>query len=399
MSRTRRRRADPDPTRQPAPSPDETRRRRGYLDWMRGLGVVVMIEAHVIDSWTRLPDRLTPPFQWAIIVGGFGAPLFLFLAGISVALSAGSKLRRSGDVRSAAAAVMRRGLWIFLLAFVFRVQAWILGLGAPSGLLKVDILNIMGPGIMAAAALWGAFRSPRGRAIGFAAAALAFALAAPFLWAAPWLDAWPEPLVSYLRPTQGRSNFSLFPWVGFVFAGGLVGVLIDETRTAGAEAAINVRLLVWGAAVSAAALLAARLPGAYAGSDFWGASPAFFLLRAGVITLVIGLAYVWDRRPRLGQSRGPGLTSDAAPHGWSPMLLLGRNSLFIYWIHVELVYGLISIPIHRRLSLPAAWAAFGAFAIFMVACAALRDRVAARRRSRRSTAVPALSRLRSHRRV
>ena len=33
------------------------RRRRGYLDWMRGLAVLVMIEAHVLDSWTRLDAR------------------------------------------------------------------------------------------------------------------------------------------------------------------------------------------------------------------------------------------------------------------------------------------------------------------------------------------------------
>ena len=29
--------------------------RRGYLDWIRGIAVLIMIEAHVIDSWTRLP--------------------------------------------------------------------------------------------------------------------------------------------------------------------------------------------------------------------------------------------------------------------------------------------------------------------------------------------------------
>ena len=90
-----------------------------------------------------------------MILGGFGAPLFLFLAGVSVALSASSKLRRFGDAPTASRAVARRGLEIFLLAFVFRVQAWVLGWGSPATLLKVDILNIMGPSIMAAAALWG----------------------------------------------------------------------------------------------------------------------------------------------------------------------------------------------------------------------------------------------------
>src|SRR5687768_2908365 len=92
------------------------RPRRGYLDWLRGLAVLVMIEAHLIDSWTGLPDRESRHFVWAIILGGFGAPLFLFLAGLSVALSAGSKFRRTEDVKAASSAVVRRGLEIFGLA-------------------------------------------------------------------------------------------------------------------------------------------------------------------------------------------------------------------------------------------------------------------------------------------
>ena len=138
-------------------------RRRGYLDWVRGLAVLIMIQAHVLDSWTRLDARGAWQFRWAIIVAGFGAPMFLFLAGTSAALSAGSKERRTGDRRAAARAVMKRGVWIFFLAFVFRVQALILGLGQLRTLLKVDILNIMGPSIVGAGALWGALRSTRAR--------------------------------------------------------------------------------------------------------------------------------------------------------------------------------------------------------------------------------------------
>ena len=101
--------------------------RRGYLDWLRGVAVLIMIEAHLFDSWTGEPDRQTPPFALAMIVGGLGAPLFLFLAGVSVPLSGAAKLRRTGDVREAAAGIVRRGLQIFGLAFLFRIQAWILG--------------------------------------------------------------------------------------------------------------------------------------------------------------------------------------------------------------------------------------------------------------------------------
>ena len=110
-----------------------------------------MIEAHLLDSWTRFPDRQTGQFAYAMVLGGFGAPLFLFLAGVAVPLSAGSKARRTGDIDGASRAVVRRGLEVFGLAFLFRIQAWVLGWSSPRSLLKVDILNIMGPSIMAAA--------------------------------------------------------------------------------------------------------------------------------------------------------------------------------------------------------------------------------------------------------
>ncbi len=361
----------------------DARRRRGYLDWMRGLAVLVMIEAHVVDSWTRPEARRSWQFMWSIIVGGFGAPLFLFLAGASVALSAGSKWRRSGQAGDASRAVMRRGAWIFFLAFVFRVQAWILGLAAPWTLMKVDILNIMGPAIVAAAALWGVLATPRARVAGMAAATLTTAALAPIVWHLPALEAWPEAFAGYLRPSAGLSNFSFFPWAGFVFAGGAVGVLIDEARTPADETRLNLRLLIGGAALAAGAWAASFLPTPYPHSSFWGASPAFFLLRCGVMMLATSIAYGWESSAH-GLRRALPAAPGAAAGRWSPMQLFGRHSLFIYWIHVEMVYGLISLRIHRGLSLPAVWVALGLFTLFMLGCAAAKEHVAARRKAGRT---------------
>ena len=51
---------------------------------------------------------------------------------------------------------MWRGLQIWGLALLFRVQAWLLSPGATVyGILKVDILNVMGPAISGAALVWG----------------------------------------------------------------------------------------------------------------------------------------------------------------------------------------------------------------------------------------------------
>ena len=154
--------------------------RRTYLDVLRGVAVLVMIEAHVIDAWTREADRHSRAFGKSLILGGFGAPLFLFLAGVAVAMSAGSKVSRGMDAHAAVRAVEKRGLQIFFLAFLFRLQSFVLSHGEAWTLLKVDILNIMGLSIMAAAALWGAVRTNRGRLVSFAVATAVFVwLAAP----------------------------------------------------------------------------------------------------------------------------------------------------------------------------------------------------------------------------
>lgn len=359
---------------QAAPSPSATAgqaaaARRGYLDWLRGLAVLIMIEAHLLDSWTRFDQRDSALFTVSMIVGGFGAPLFLFLAGLSVALSAASKLRRTGDARSASQAVMRRGLQIFGLAFLFRLQACILSWGSWRSLLKVDILNIMGPGIIAAGAIWGWFRSTRARCVAFASATLGMALLTPPVRATPILNGLPDPIEAYIRPRPGYTTFAFFPWVGFVFAGAVPGVLLADAVSRPAERAVIIRLTIGGVLLALAAFAASFLPSPFERSEFWTSSPSYFLLRTGILTAAIGAAYAWEHRPG-GDRR------------WSPLQQLGRTSLFIYWIHVEMIYGLAVRPLHKSMSLPAAWFAVFAFAAFMLVCSIAKERIASRLKAR-----------------
>ena len=92
------------------------------------------------------------------------------LAGVAVALSAGSKFRRTGD-RGGCSGRARRGLEIVALALVFHFQAWMLGWShAWRDLLRVDILNVMGPSIATAAMLWRVGHTVAQRAAIFAVA-------------------------------------------------------------------------------------------------------------------------------------------------------------------------------------------------------------------------------------
>src|SRR5256885_16321761 len=98
-----------------------------------------MVEAHLFDAWTSLADRSRPIYRYAMIVAGYAAPIFLFLAGLSLMLAIGARLSKGVSARETARAALRRGWQIFALAFVFRLQSWILSGGAPlRSLLKVD---------------------------------------------------------------------------------------------------------------------------------------------------------------------------------------------------------------------------------------------------------------------
>jgi hypothetical protein len=70
------------------------------------------------------------------------------------------------------------------------------------------------------------------------------------------------------------------------------------------------------------------------------------------------------------------------PERWSPLITFGRTSVFIYWIHVELVYGLVSRPLHHALSLTQAWIAYAVFSAAMLGCSVLKERIVARRAPR-----------------
>ncbi len=332
--------------------------RREYLDWLRGVAALIMIEAHTLDSWTRVEDRGHAAYKWAIVLGGFGAPVFLFLAGIALALAAGSRLRKGRTGTEAAALARRRGWQIFGLAVLFRFQAWIVSGGtAQNTLLKVDILNIMGVSMLAAAVLWGLGRDRWSRALLLGGAAVAGAMLTPIIRASPLLAALPDALEWYLRPNPGRTTFTLFPWGSFLLAGGAVGLWLDATRTSVEERRVIAWLALIGPAMALGGYAASFLPAMYRETNFWTSSPTFFFLRLGILISAIPIAYAWNRLFA----------------GRSPLRELGIASLFVYWIHVEMVYGVLSAPIHRRLPFPQAVAAFAVFSVFLFVLVKVKD--------------------------
>lgn len=353
--------------------------RLGYLDWLRGLTVLVMIEAHCFDAWTRPDEKARVAYGWLMVLGGMAAPAFLFMAGVAVALGAAAHIRRGRAPAEAARLVERRGWQLFLYAFVFRLQSFTLGgFSNAAGLLKVDILNVMGPAIAASACLWrlGGGRWRRALLLGCGAALVA--MATPAIREAAWLSAWPDPVEWYFRPDPGKGTFTLFPWAGFVLAGAVLGVALDGARE-WVPWRLQAAVAVSGAALALAAWWASWQPPLFPSARFWTTSPTFFALRVGLLVVMVAVAWLWSVRPW-------------ARPGVRPLEVLGVGSLFVYWVHVELVYGGATRPLRRYLTLEQAAVAWAAFTAAMYLLLLGWNRLApARARFRESVLNPLLS--------
>jgi uncharacterized membrane protein len=353
--------------------------RRAYIDWARGLAVLLMIEAHTTDAWTRAVDKNSVLYRDANILGGFAAPVFLWLAGLAVVLAATRTAERTGSRAQAVEAIVRRGLIIFILAFLFRIQAFIVSPGNHLvTIFRVDILNIMGPAIVVAGLAWSIASSAAARVAVLSAIAAAVSLLTPIVRASPLVDHLPVGFQWYMRPAGELTVFTLWPWAGFVFAGGAVGALLAPARDDRAERRVNAAIGVAGAALILLGFYTAARPAIYAASSFWTSSPTWFAIRVGILMLALSWLY------GLGQLVGPpdpagspqvnGLFRAVARSWQAPLERLGRHSLFIYWIHVELVYGYSSWLWRHRLPLWGTAIAYVLFCALLYRAIGWRDR-------------------------
>ncbi|MCU1299862.1 MAG: hypothetical protein JWQ87_146 [Candidatus Sulfotelmatobacter sp.] len=342
-----------------------------------------MFQTHCYDAWLGGTARDSKFFMWSQLGGTFPAPLFLFLAGISFAIVVDKLRQKNVPPGQIARTTIRRGAEIFALGLLFRLQEYAISLGwAPwSDLFRVDILNTIGVSMMLMGVVcWIVLsacnliqpRSPGRPRPGnssaetqsstslVAAAVLATAAISaltPLLWTTWRPRLLPWELESYIDGVHNLGHpqswiFPIFPWTAFAFAGLALGFLLLSAPAKKLGAYAFLWIAVSGSGfVLFSKFLDSRGLRIYPAYDYWHTSPSFFIIRVGMLLLLTTLAYGWCRW-------GPG------QWGFSPLIQLGKTSLLVYWVHIELVYGRFAILPHRSQTI--AGASEGLLAIFLL---------------------------------
>jgi uncharacterized membrane protein len=358
---------------------DVRQSRLAYIDWMRGFACLVMFQTHCYDAWLSEPARHTEFFWWSQLGGTLPAPLFLFLAGISFALITDKMRERGASAGVIARTTILRGAKILGFALLFRLQEWLLGgmKGPWTDLLRVDILNTIGVSMMLMGVVcWLAGISFRSNAKSgalriwniflAAAAGMTISLISPMIWTTwrprflPWfVESYVNGVHVFDKPQAWL--FPIFPWSALAFAGFVAGFILLGKWARMHVGETVAMLTVGGVALGAFAWWLDSLPTTlYANYDFWHTSPNFLVIRVGLVAVILGFAYGWCRW-------------GAGQKGFSPMIEMGKSSLLVYWVHVELVYGGLSIMKGHNYTI--GQATFGLAVIFvsMVLLATIRN--------------------------
>jgi uncharacterized membrane protein len=366
--------------------------RLAYIDWMRGLACLLMFQTHCYDSWLNAEARKSTFFMWSQLAGTLPAPLFLFLAGVSFVLVTDKLRQRSTPPNEIALTTLRRGAEILGLGFLFRVQEYALGFAwAPaSDLLRVDVLNVIGVSMMLMALVcWLVLRRASTGNVRWLlgtsaiAAALAITLLTPLIWTT-WRLRWlPWPLESYLNGVHNLGEpqawlFPIFPWTAIAFFGLAAGFVLLSDLGRRRPALVVAGMGIFGLVLVQTSRWIDSLPiNLYPVYDFWHTSPAFLLIRVGILLTILFAAYAWCRWGA-GQS------------GFSPLIQLGQTSLLVYWVHIEFVYGRLSILKKHGMNIPGASVGLLIIFLSMLLLSVFRTRFKERaRRIRASHAIAA----------
>ena len=322
------------PSAAPASARSSASGRLDAVDWLRGFAVLLMIQTHLYDAWVSDPvKRVSAAYGWTRFWGGVPARLFLLLVGVSIAIRFESQIAKKVDRGAMVRGVVKRGFEIFLLAYLFRLQEFTLsGFGGdPMNLFRIDILNCIGASMMAVAFIVAPIRGRPQIALALIAAAVVVGLG-PIIGPMHFPDFIPRPISSYFGGERPMAWFPLFPWAAWP----LVGVAIGH---------------IW---VRQARISKRR--------------EALVFILSGIVgmALIYGVNFVRRINPHIihypsdiVQQMGPGafiyrlgMIGPMATAGWlicrvlgdrfSIMRQFGRTSLLVYWIHVDLCYGMVS---------------------------------------------------------
>lgn len=303
-----------------------------FIDVLRGLAVLWMIETHVVDVVLAKPFKSGWLYNLINISNGFVAVTFLFCAGAGFWIAA---TRKADDYRKFAPPLwqyLRRLGLILLIAYWLHFptmsfqRMWHLKWEHWLSFFQIDILQTIVYSSLFALFLLLILKNLNILKWIYALVALTIMFTTSFVWNI-------DPF-NYIHPFFASwiarfpiSKFPLFPWSAYFFAGAFFTALFFQTEN---KKKLSLYLFIICTILMFVLYYTRNLTDFYPGyKSWWLVSPFLVLFRLSGTVSAFSLLYLienWYKEKSIGKA----------------LQLCGQESLYIYVAHLLLVYGSIA---------------------------------------------------------
>ncbi len=329
-----------------------------FIDLLRAFAVLQMVQGHTVDVLLSDDYRNIDSTVFSIwfFMRGMTAPIFLFTSGtVFTYLFRLAKEPFQKNPR------VKKGFFRFLLlvglGYLLRYptativyfsnvtpEQW-------SVFFVVDVLHLIGFGILFILII--AFLSEKlgeKDTLLFSLFAIFFFILSPQVAIITWSNYLPIPVAAYLSQDNG-SLFPLFPWVGYMLCGAMLGSYLAKNPNIFRTSQFSLKLAVWGALLIFLFTVFKLID-----TNTENESLSYWLDSLGLISLRVGFVLLLNSMVSFIS-----LKLNSIPRLF---VLIGRNTLLIYVVHLIILYGSAWSPglillFNRNLSVwSTIWSAF-----------------------------------------
>ncbi|MCX6170566.1 MAG: heparan-alpha-glucosaminide N-acetyltransferase domain-containing protein [Ignavibacteriales bacterium] len=313
------------------------RKRIIFLDLMRALAVLMMVQGHTIDAF--LGDQFrsfdSPLYNIWFTIRGFTAPIFMFTSGVAFTYLLKSNKEPFFQNPRVLKGV-HRFIILVLIGYLLRFPTprmfdfsevtkaqWLV-------FFTVDALQLIGFGLLFI--LFLSFIAEKYKASDY----LVFSLGALFFFfmflvteKISWANFLPIPFAAYFYHGTG-SFFPLFPWSGYVISGGILGTYLAKNPLSYNTKKFSYNLFGFGLISLVICFFIHQIENyLYGQKTFWTDNSALIFYRLGFILILNSImSYI-----ALSLKTIPEIIQQ-----------VGKNTLLIYVVHIVVLYGSAWIP-------------------------------------------------------
>ena len=303
-----------------------------FIDLMRAIAVLQMVQGHTISVFLSKDFQTTelPLFAVWYFLRGMTAPIFMFTAGSVFTYlfrSVKKPFRENYRVKKG----IRRAFLLIFLGYLLRYPTWkVFDFSEVTAeqwqsFITVDVLHLIGFSLLILILiLFIAEKLKFNFTTSFTVGALLIFLLSPFTETLNWSSFLPEPVAAYFYGRIG-SLFPLFPWAGYVTAGGVLGSYLAQNPMVFKTARFSFKVAIYGIFFILLAFLSQFLIKT-SGIQIINpqTEPNTIFFRMGFVLLLTAIvSYI-----SLKVNKIPLL-----------IILAGRNTLLIYVVHLVILYG------------------------------------------------------------